>query len=269
MRGASADSLSSLTESLGSGGGAGGDHVGVADDLFAVAAVLRSEPSLRRVVTDVSVPAKAKSDLVRQLFAKQVRAASLDLLTQAVGLRWSATRDLGDALEQVAVVAVVKDAEQAGRADALEDELFEFGLVVEDHPDLRDALSDRTRSADDKSALVHRLLDGKATDHAIRLVEQALSGSYRTFALALEAYRRIASEHRNRLVAVVRAADGLDDKELQRLESALSGQYGRPVHANVRLDPDVVGGVKVEIGDDVIDGTVATRLGEAQRRLAG
>jgi F-type H+-transporting ATPase subunit delta len=268
MRGASADSLHSLTEALGSAVD-GGDPVEVADDLFAVSAVLRREPSLRRVVTDVSASAKAKADLVRQLFAKQLRAASLDLVTQAVGLRWSATRDLGDALEQVAVVAVVKGADQAGRADALEDELFEFGLVVEDHPDLRDALSDRTRSARDKSALVHRLLDGKATEYTIRLVEQTLSGSYRTVALALEAYRTIASEHRNRLVAVVRVADALGEKELRRLESALSEQYGRRVHVNVRLDPAVVGGVKVEIGDDVIDGTVANRLDEAQRLIAG
>jgi F-type H+-transporting ATPase subunit delta len=268
MRGTSADSLQSLTGALGSVVDGGGP-VQVADDLFAASDVLRREPSLRRVVTDVSVPSKAKADLVRQLFAGQVSDAALEMLTRAVDLRWSATRDLGDALEQVAVIAVVKGADRAGRADTLEDELFEFGLVVEDNPDLRDALSDRTRSAADKRALVHRLLDGKASEHTIRLVEQALSGTYRNVALALEAYRRIASEHRDRLVAVVRVADDMGDKELQRLESALAGHYGRPVHANVRRDPEVVGGVKVEIGDDVIDGTVASRLSEAQRLLAG
>ena len=54
----------------------------------------------------------------------------------AVAQRWAATRDLADALEDLGVVAVVKGAEQEGRADALEDELFGFGRLVEENPGL-------------------------------------------------------------------------------------------------------------------------------------
>jgi len=72
-----------------------------------------------------------------------------------------------------------------------------------------------------------------------------------------------------RLVATVRVAHELGDADSQRLQGALARQYDRPVHLNVVVDPDVVGGVKVEIGDDVIDGTVASRLDDARRRLAG
>jgi F-type H+-transporting ATPase subunit delta len=61
----------------------------------------------------------------------------------------------------------------------------------------------------------------------------------------------------------------LSDADRQRLQGALARQYDRPVHLNVVVDPEVVGGVKVEIGDDVIDGTVASRLDDARRRLAG
>jgi F-type H+-transporting ATPase subunit delta len=268
MRGSSADALATLTDELIAAVDRG-DPSRMADDLFAVSGLLRQAPTLRRVVTDVSVAAQAKADLLRGLVEEQVDPASMELLDKAVGRRWSATRDLGDALEHLAVIAVVKDADLAGSADALEDELFQFGHVIEDNPGLRDAVSDRTRTVDDKRALVRRLLEGKATPFTIRLAEQALSGTYRTVPLALAAYRRIASEHRDRLGAVVRVAHELGDREVQRLESALTAQYGRPVHVNVRLDPDVVGGVRVEIGDDVIDGTVATRLDEARRRLAG
>jgi F-type H+-transporting ATPase subunit delta len=268
MRGSSAEALADLSEELLARADEG-DPGRIADDLFAVANLLRQAPTLRRVATDVSVAANAKADVLRGLVQDQIDASSMDVVEKAVGMRWSATRDLADALDHVAVIAVVKDAERAGHADALEDELFEFARVVEENPPLRDALSDRTRSQQDKRGLVRGLLEGRATRSTVRLVEQALTGTFRTVGQALEAFRKITAAHRNRLVAVVRVAEQLDGAEVQRLESALSGQYGRPVHVNVRRDPHVIGGVKVEIGDDVIDGTVATRLDEARRRLAG
>lgn len=268
MRGSSADAMAALTDELLAQADKG-DPARIADDLFGVSDLLRRAPTLRRVATDVSVAAEAKSDLLRGLVQEQIDPASMTLLEKAVGLRWSETRDLGDALDHLAVIAVVKDAERTGAADTLEDELFEFGRIVEVNPELRDALSDRTRSVEDKRALARGLLEGRAAPFTVRLVEQALTGTFRTVPLALETYRKIASAHRNRLVAVVRVANELGDGEQRRLESALTGQYGREVHVHVRLDPDVIGGIKVEIGDDVIDGTVASRLHEARRRLAG
>ena len=269
MRGASADSLATLTEELGSTVAGSADADRVADDLFAVSAVLRREPGLRRVVTDLSLAADAKSGLVRQLFGEQLDGASLELVAKAVGLRWAATRDLSDVLEQLGVIAVVKAADSQGHADALEDELFGFGRLVSENPDLRDALSNPARSLDDKRALLHNLLDGRATAATIRLAEQSVAGSHRTVAVAINEYQKVAADHRNRLVATVRVASELGDSERQRLEDALGRQYDRPVHLNVVVDCDVVGGMKVEIGDDVIDGTVASRLDDARRRLAG
>jgi F-type H+-transporting ATPase subunit delta len=268
MRGSSAEALATLVEELVARAD-DGDPGRIADDLFAVASLLRQSPALRRVATDVSVPAQAKSDVLRGLVQQHIDPASMELVDKAVGLRWSAIRDLPDSLDHLAVIAVVKDAERAGQADTLEDELFEFSRIVEENPQLRDALSDRTRSVEDKRRLVRALLEGKATASTVRLVEQALTGTFRTVGLALEAFRRITAEHRNRLVAVVRVAGELDGAAVERLESALAAHYGRPVHVNVRSDSHVIGGVKVEIGDEVIDGTVSTRLDEARRRLAG
>jgi F-type H+-transporting ATPase subunit delta len=190
-------------------------------------------------------------------------------VSSAVAQRWAATRDLADALEDLGVVAVVKGADRAGQADALEDELFAVEQLVSENPGLRDALSDPSRSADDKHALLKSLLEGRATAATIRLAQQAVVSSHRTVSLAIEAYQKVAADNRHRLVATVRVARELGDADRQRLQGALARQYDRPVHLNVVVDPDVVGGVKVEIGDDVIDGTVATRLDEARRRLAG
>jgi F-type H+-transporting ATPase subunit delta len=169
-------------------------------------------------------------------------------------------------LEHLGVVATVKSAgDESGR---LADEVFTLGQVVNDNPDLRDALSDPARSAGDKRSLVRSLLDGKALPATIALAEQALAGTYRTVGVALHVYQQVAAEVYGQGVATVRVARPLSDADRQRLTDALTRQYGREVHLNVVLDPEVVGGIRVEIGDDVIDGTISSRLDDARRKLA-
>jgi F-type H+-transporting ATPase subunit delta len=184
-----------------------------------------------------------------------------------VGRRWTATRDLPDALEHLSVVASVSSVgSESGR---LADELFAWAQTVKDNPELRDALSDPARSADDKATLVGGLLSGKALPATVTLATQALSGSYRTVSAALAAYQKVAADVHGESVATVRVARELTEAETSRLAGVLAAQYGRPVHLNLLVDPGVLGGIRVEIGDDVIDGTVASRLDDARRRLVG
>lgn len=265
LRGASADALATLSGKLDEAlGGADAGRVGA--DLFSVASVLRAEPALRRVATDVSISADAKAGLLRGILSGKVDDAVLDLTSTAAAQRWTATRDLADVLEHLGVVATVKSAgNDSGR---LSDEMFEFGQVVNDSPELRDALSDPARSAEDKRGLVQGLLDGKALPSTIALVGQALAGTHRTVGVALHEYQQVAAEVHGQGVATVRVARTLPDADRQRLEGALARQYGREVHLNVVVDPEVIGGIRVDIGDDVIDGTVSSRLDDARRKLA-
>lgn len=265
MRGASADAYAATEEAL--EGASPGGNDGLGQDLFAVATLLREEAALRRVATDVSVATEAKQGLVRQVLDGKVDGAALQVVETAVAQRWTSTRDLADTLEQLGVVAVVRTAgDDAGR---LEDELFVVERAVQEHDELRDALSDPARSQEDKRSLVSSLLEGKALPATVVLVQQALSGSHRTVGVALSAYQRVAAASRDEGVATVRVARPLADSERQRLADALERQYGRSVHLNVIVDPDVLGGIRVEVGDDVIDGTVASRLDAARRKLAG
>jgi len=266
--GASADAMATLSSKLDEA--AAGAESAVAQkigaDLFSVAAVLRSEPALRRVVTDVAVAGEAKAGLVESIFSGKVDEAALGIVRTAVAQRWTATRDLADALEQLGVIATVKSAgSDAGR---LEDELFAVGELLGHSPELADALSDPARSTADKQGLVRGLLDGKALSATIALVEQALAGTHRTIGVALHAYQQVAAEVHGQGVATVKVANALSDADRQRLNDALARQYGRDVHLNVVIDPEVMGGVRVEIGDDVIDGTVSSRLDDARRKLA-
>jgi F-type H+-transporting ATPase subunit delta len=268
LRGSSAEALQVLGDRVESDSRSLEEFASLGQDLFGLAELLRSQPSLRRAVTDVSTPAEAKAALVRGLLGDKVGAPALDVLAEAVGLRWVATRDLADALEHLGVVAVVRSA---GRREAtrLSDELFVVGQVVEENADLRIALSDPVRSVEDKRALLSQLLDGRALPATVTLVGQALAGSFRSFHAAITQYQKIAAATQGENVALVRTARELRESERTRLAEALSTQYDRPVHLNIEVDPALLGGMRIEIDDDVIDGTVAARLDDARRKLAG
>lgn len=269
MQGSSGDSLSRLNDALSTALDGGADGASVGDSLFAASDVLREQPALRRAVTDPSSPAEAKSALARGVFGSHLDAAATDIVAQAAGLRWAASGNLATALEHLAVVAVVKAADDAGEGDRLEDELFQFGRVVTENPRLRDALSDPARSRADKEGLVRSLLEGKASAGTVRLAERSVSGVHLTVTRAVTEYTKVAAATRSRMVALVRSATALSDDEHARLGDVLARSYDRPVHLNVVVDPAVVGGIRVEIGDQVIDGTIASRLDDARRRLVG
>lgn len=265
FRGASAEAMDALSRQL--DGALSGDAAQVGHDLFSVAGVLRSEPGLRRIATDVAVRAEAKTGLVQEIFGGKVEKGALTLTSAAVERRWTTPRDLAHALEQLGVMAVVRSARD--EASRLSDELFAFGQVVKDNPDLRDALSDPARSIEDKRGLVRGLLEGRALPATIALVEQSLAGTHRTVGVALAEYQKVAAEDHGQSVATVHVAQPLSDADRQRLTEVLTRQYNRSMHVNVVVDPQVIGGIRVEVGDDVIDGTVASRLDDARRKLAG
>ena len=268
FRGASAGAYAALRELLDQQLSGDVDAAGRAgDDLFGVSQLLRGAAALRRVATDVALPAEAKQGLVRQLLDGKIAAPAAAVVDAAVGQRWTRTGDLSTAIESLSEIAVVKSAgSDSGR---LADELFTFAQTVNETPELRDALSDPSRSVDDKVTLLDGLLAGRALPATITLAKQSLAGTYRTVAVALSTYQHVAAEVHGEKVATVRVARPLADADRQRLIDALSRQYDREIHLNVVVDPDVIGGIRVEIGDDVIDGTVLSRLDDARRQLAG
>ena len=203
------------------------------------------------------------------VFGAHLPAGATSVVAAAAGLRWASSTDLVRALEQCGVVAIVRAADREGAGDRVEVELFAFGRTVVENPDLRSALSDPARSVADKQALVRSLLSGKAHAGTVLLVEQAASGAHLTLTNALDGFVELAASTRGRLVALVRVAQQLDEDEEKRLAAALSAQYDKTVHLNTVVDPSVLGGIHVSIGDEVIDGTVSSRLDEASRRLAG
>ncbi|MFJ9642537.1 F0F1 ATP synthase subunit delta [Streptomyces sp. NPDC004244] len=246
------------------------DAAKLAGELAAVTALLDREVSLRRVLTDPAQPGEAKAELAARLLGGQVGGETLDLVSGMVRSRWSQSRDLVDALEELAATADLTAAQKAGALDDVEDEVFRFGRILASSPELRAALTDRKATASAKSELLRSLLGGKANAATERLVTRLVTHPRgRSLEAGLESLSKLAAERRNRMVATVTTAVPLSDVQKQRLGAVLAKLYGREMHLNLDVDPAVLGGIVVQVGDEVIDGSTMSRLTEAARRMAG
>jgi len=241
----------------------------IGDELFAVVRLLDAEHGLRRALADATKIPAEKAAVVRRLLTGKVSRASEDLVADAVAARWATVGDFADALEQLAMEALTLAAQYGGTLDDLEDDLFRFGRVVSGQPALRGALIGPTGSAA-KAGLLASLLSEKVSGPSLSLITQALTHQRgRAPQAVLDLAAGIAARRREQLVAVVRAATELSAAQRQRLATALTEAYGKGIHLNVVHDPAVVGGVSIQIGDELIDGTAASRLAAVRRRLAG
>lgn len=242
----------------------------ISEGLYAVAGLLDREPSLRRALTDPASTPASRRGLVDALFAGQLGGLPLATLRELAAAPWSGPADLREAVETVAASAALQAAEGDGALDEVEDELFRFARTLEREPALRAALTDPGLPAERKSALLHGLLDGRSQPATVRLIEVAATRPRgRSLEAVLDELSRLAAARRQRLVAEVRVARPLDDAQTARLGSALARLYGREVALQVDVDPEVLGGVQVRVGDEVLDGTVLRRLETVRRELAG
>jgi F-type H+-transporting ATPase subunit delta len=269
MRGASRASYSELRDKLGgvAVGPATSEQIG--DQLFAVVRLLDSEHGLRRALADATKPAAEKVAVVRRLLHGKVSEATEEMVADAVAARWATAGDFADALEQLAIEALTMAAQYGGTLDDLEDDLFRFGRVVSAQPGLRTALIGPT-TPDAKGSLLANLLSAKVSGPSLSLITQVLTHPRgRSPQAVLDLAASIAARRREQLIAVVRVATELSAAQRQRLLAALTATYGQGIHLNVVHDPAVVGGVSVQIGDELIDGTAASSLAEVRRKLAG
>ena len=239
-----------------------------ATDMFGVVDALASSPSLRRAVTDPGTPEGARGALVHGLLDGKVDRGVADFVAEAATLRWAGGQTFAAALERQAVRAVLIVADRRGELEDTEDQLFRFARFVESSPDLRNVLADRSIDRSRRQELVGELLRGRATEATIMLAKRAVAARERTFANTIEGYVTVAAAQKNRVVATVRVAKPLSSDQRDRLRAALTKQIGREVAIQEVIDPDILGGVRVELGDEVFEGTVVDRL-EAARRLFG
>ncbi|HZH21006.1 MAG TPA: F0F1 ATP synthase subunit delta [Geodermatophilus sp.] len=242
----------------------------LAEELFSVARLLDGQVSLRRALSDPSAPPADRAGVVRQLLSGRVSDTTLDLVEAAARQRWSRPLDLVEATETLATDAALDAADARGELDGVEDELFRFGRIVGGDAELSRILSDRAAPAAGKAALLEQLLAGRVSPITALLLRSHLTG--RTVGNAENVVERLseaASSRRGQSVARVTTAVELTPEQERRLSGLLSRLYNRPIGLQVTVDPSVLGGLVIRVGDEVIDGSIAHRLEAAGRRLVG
>lgn len=238
-------------------------------DLFAVVNALGQNVALRRAITDPSRQASEKESLLKQLFASRISDKALAIAAAALANRWSSPSDLLIAMEQIAIQAEAGAANARGELDKLEDEIFAFGRALAANQDLRNALNGNPDAISEKVTLVNQVLKS-ATSSTRALVSQVVNGLWgRNIETALSDIAHATAEHRNLVVAHVQSAIDLSADQKTKLASALSKQIGQAVRINVETNSKVVGGVSIRFRDELIDGTVISRMAEASQALAG
>jgi F-type H+-transporting ATPase subunit delta len=242
----------------------------VADELFGTVALLDREPLLRRALSDPASPPDRRVSLLDRVLGERLDPRTLDLLREMVRAHWSQPMDLADSVEAMARQASFGVAERGGTLDEVEDELFRFGRILDAQPRLRALLSDVRVPADRRIELLDTLVEGKVNLTTRQLLAQTVGAPRgRTLERVIEDLVQLAAERHERYVAYVRAAVPLTPEQESRLAAVLSRIYGRAVGVQVDVDPEVIGGMIIRVNDEVIDGSLASRLEEARHRLAG
>jgi len=240
-----------------------------AEEIFAIGSALSDSKQLRNILSDPSAEEAKKNAAISAVFGKSVSAKSIELIGKIAGLRWSKGSDLVAALEQLAVQTVASIASKASSLQSLETELFEFRQVIDSDQELQIALASRQASYEQKLVLVDGLIAGKFGSEAALLIRFAVIGSTkRRLSVVLEQFGKMLAAFADKLVATVIVASPLSSSQIEALEKSLARDYGNSLRLNIEVDPAILGGIKVQVAGEIIDGSVANRLKQARMMLA-
>lgn len=238
----------------------------VGQELFSAGRVIGESAQLRAALADPSAASAAKSAVVEKVFSG-LGPVARQLLVVVSGNRWSSEDDMLAGIEELGLRAI---AETATDSIPIEAELFAFGTAVSSNADLELAVGSKLGSSASKAALIEALIGTKVSAQTVAIVSHLVQQPRgRRIAELLRTAARVVADQAGLSIATVTTASPLTVAQVDRLAAGLAQSYGRQLRINQVVDAAVIGGVRVQIGDDVIDGSVASRLNELKLQLAG
>ena len=243
----------------------------LSSELVSVAEMLEREIVVTRYLTVPAEDAAPRVQLIERLVSGKVSDATFEVLRLAVSERWSANSDLVDAIEHVSRQALLEIAERENKVDDVEDQLFRFSRILDAQPRLAILLGDYGVPVEGRVELLRNVLDaasGKVNPIVVSLLTQTvqlLRGQ--SAEEAVQFLAEVAVARRGEIVAQVSAAAELSDDQRTRLTDVLTRIYGHPVTVQLQIDAELLGGLLISVADEVIDGTLASRLAAAEAQL--
>lgn len=267
----------------------------VASELNQIEQLILSSPPLRAALTDTAVSGRARRAVVRDLLEGKVSEPSIRLAAFATSVvsapevipavTWVAHRalraadgvrlpepqlSLTDARKRVGGFAeATYESMSMAQLEETEDSLFRFGRIVASTPALRRVLSDRDESVENRQGLVNDLLEGKISADTVALVRYTIEGGRaRDFVGTLDWLVELTAQARGWRIAHVRAAAQIEDAQRSELSATLSSMVGSPVELQVVLDPNLLSGAVIQIGDLQVDASARGRIDTLREHIA-
>lgn len=241
----------------------------IGNELFVITSLLDGNVRIERALTDVSRPLEDKVAVLSTLLGDQVHPMTMEIMTEVVRRRWSRAADIANAVEDFGVDAMMYYADATDSTLQVSIELAELHSALLNTPVVRAKLYDETVPSEARVKFFHELFDGKGLNKVtMRLAEHATENlRRRRYLETIQWLINKLSRHMGESMVIVTTATPLKQEQIDKLIAVYSKKIGRAVHINSVVDPSVLGGMRVQVGDEVTDNTVVAQLENLQRSV--
>lgn len=241
----------------------------IGNELFVITSLLDGNVRIERALTDVSRPLEDKVAVLNTLLGDQVHPMTMEIMTEVVKRRWSRATDIANAVEDFGVDAMMYYADATDSTLQVSIELAELHSALLNTPVVRAKLYDETVPSEARVKFFHELFDGKGLNKVtMRLAEHATENlRRRRYLETIQWLINKLSRHMGESMVIVTTATPLKQEQIDKLIAVYSKKIGRAVHINSVVDPSVLGGMRVQVGDEVTDNTVVAQLENLQRSV--
>lgn len=272
MKAASREAQNNVAEKLDELIRTSGDTVAVAaqvgTELFLVVDQLDLDRSLRVAVANNALDAEQREGILLAVFGDKVAEPTGQVLRAVARQAWSSTRDLRAGLVGLGRRALLLGAEEQDQLEQVEGELFQLSVLLENEKELSQLLSDRTAGAQQKRGLLANVIYGKVTMFTEALALQVIGRPERNPIDDLAAVAAQVADMRGKAVARVTSAEALDASQREALAGKLKDLYGQEMAIHSEVDPSLLGGMIIRVGDEEIDGSTRGKLTRLRADLA-